>query len=109
MNHHVNSRKKATILCFLQKLRTLYEVALSHLQRLEDLMHFFLPILIPGQHSYFGAHVDTRDQSSGEEYEPACFHMTQPSGFSSPGAAVGSHSCLTSGMEQASLPSTGLR
>lgn len=70
---------------------------------------FFLSILIPGQHIYTGAHVDTGHQSLRQEYEPACFHITQPLGFTSPGAAVGSHSCLTSGMEQASLPTKGLR
>lgn len=82
---------------------------LSHLQRLEALMDFFLSILIPGQHIYIGVHVDTGDQSSKQEYEPACFHMTQPLGFTSSGAAVSSHSCLTSGMKQVSLPTTGLR
>lgn len=70
---------------------------------------FFLSILSPGQHIYIGAHVDTGDQSSRQEYEQACFHMTQPSGFTSPGAAVGSHSCLISRTEQVSLPITGLR
>ena len=44
-------------------------------------MDFFLSILIPGQHIYIGAHVDTGDQSSRQEFEPACFHMTQCCGL----------------------------
>lgn len=81
---------------------------LSHLQRPEDLM-FFLCILILGQHIYTGVRVATGNQISRQEYEPACFHMTEPVEFTSPGAAVSSHSCLTYGKEQVSLPTIGLR
>lgn len=101
-NHRANSRKKVIILCFLQKLR-IQEVMLSCLQKLEDLMDFFFLLFSLHDHTSTLVPMLTWDQSSRQEREPACFHMTRLSGFTSPGAAVGSHSCLTSGMEQVSL------